>query len=355
MRRAPLLFLAVLLAVLPAAAGGAPQPAQPRAAHTATLLADGRVLLAGGCTAESCELDERGATTELFDPGTGRFVPGPPLLRPRVSHGAVRLRDGSVLVFGGWDDQGVTGRAEILRPGASRFAAAPPLRNARGGFTWTVLRDGRVLVVGGSANGSPLRSAELYDPATGRFRATGSLRTARVAHAAALLPDGRVLVAGGERDGEVLASVEIWSPRSGRFTPARPLREARHKHAAVPVRGGVLVLGGSDVRDFRGRHASAELYLAGTGRWATAGPLAVPRFKFSDAVVPLPGGGALAAGGGRTAELYDPARRRFVTRPGPGRALSFSTATRLRDGRVLVAGGYDDRISLVRAAWLLRP
>ena len=61
----------------------------------------------------------------------------------------------------------------------------------------------------------------------------------------------------------MFASVEIWSPRTGRFTPAAPLLQRRHKHAAVAVRGGVLVVGGSDERDFAGRRSSAELYLAG--------------------------------------------------------------------------------------------
>ncbi len=352
-------LVALALAVPALAAGGAApalQPEVPRAAHTATLLASGEVLVAGGCTLDGCEQDAQGATTELFSARTGRFRAGPPLLRPRVSHGAVRLKDGSVLVFGGWAGRSPTASAERWRPGAKRFVAAKPMRTPRGGFTVTTLRDGRVLVAGGSNRTGTLRSAELYVPKTGSWVRTGSMQAARDAHTATLLPDGRVLVVGGSADEDgVLASAEIWSPRTGRFTAAVPMRQPRHKHAAVAVRGGVLVLGGSDERDFAGRRSSAELYRVATGRWERVGSLSAPRFKLGDAVVALPDGGALVAGGGARADRYEPRSRRFRPKAGTGRTLSFATATRLKSGRVLVVGGYDDRIELARGAWLLRP
>ena len=130
---------ALVLAVPALAAGGAaPSPAAPnvpRAVHTATLLASGDVLLVGGCTVDGCELDERGATTEIFDAKTHVFRPGPPLRRPRDGHGAVRLADASVLVFGGWTGNIPTTSAERWRPGADRFDSAAPMRTPRGGFT----------------------------------------------------------------------------------------------------------------------------------------------------------------------------------------------------------------------------
>ena len=353
--------LAALVLAVPALAAGGAVPTQeplsvPRAVHTATLLDSGDVLVVGGCTVDGCELDERGATSEIFDAESLRFGPGPPLARPRVGQGAVRLADGSVLVFGGWTGNNPTASAERWRPGADRFEAAAPLRTPRGGFTVTTLRDGRILVTGGSDGTRTLRSAELFDPARGRFVATGSMRAAREAHTATLLPDGRVLVAGGSAEGKgVLASAEIWSPRTGRFTPAAPLYYKRHKHAAVAVRGGVLVLGGSDERDFGGRRFSAELYQPALRRWVRVGSLTARRFKLGDAVVALPDGGALVAGGAPSADRYDPQARRFRAEAGTGRVLSFATATLLRDGEVLVVGGYDDRIAVVDAAWLLHP
>lgn len=351
---------ALLLAVTALAAGGAPPapeaPNVPRAVHTATLLASGDVLVAGGCTVDGCELDDRGATTEIFDAKSLRFGPGPPLTRPRDGHAAVRLADGSVLVFGGWTASKPTSSAERWRPGTDRFDSSPPLGTPRGGFTVTTLRNGRFLVTGGTSGSRTLRSAELFDPVRGRFVPTGSMRSARAAHTATLLPDGRVLVAGGSVEGKgVLSSVEIWSPRTGRFTPAAPLHDSRHKHAAVVVRGGVLVLGGSNERDFAGRRSSAELYRPSLRRWVRVGPLSAPRFKLGDAIVTLPDGGALVAGGAPTADRYDPQARRFRAEPGTGRTLSFATATRLRDREVLVVGGYDDRIAVAGEAWLLRP
>ncbi len=143
----------------------APGLAVARAAHTATLLSDGTVLVAGGCTGDSCELDSRGATTEVFQPKSGRFTPGPRLPAPIVGHSATRLADGKVLLAGGWDDSGLTDRAYLYDPGSRTFAATGSMQAARGGFTATRLRDGRVLFAGGSSNGAPLRSAELYDPA----------------------------------------------------------------------------------------------------------------------------------------------------------------------------------------------
>ena len=351
---------ALILAVPAIAAGGAaPSPGSPnvpRAVHTATLLASGDVLVVGGCTVDGCDLDKRGATTEIFDSRTHRFRAGPPLVRPRDGHAAFRLRDGSVLVFGGWTASKPTAGAERWRPGTDRFVSAAPMRTPRGGFALTRLLDGRILVTGGTDGTRALRSAELFDPARGRFVATGSMRAARAAHTATLLPDGRVLVAGGSADETgVLAAVEIWSPRTGRFTPAAPMRDARHKHAAVAVRGGVLVLGGSDDRDFAGRRSSAELYQPAARRWVRVGSLSAPRFKLGDAVVGLPDGGALVAGGAPAADRYDPRGRRFRAGTGTGRTLSFATATRLQDGEVLVVGGYDDRIAVAGEAWLLRP
>jgi len=119
--------------------------------------------------------------------------------------------------------------------------------------------------------------------------------------------------------------------------------------------GGVLVVGGSDERDFAGRRSSAELYRPDLRRWVRVGSLSAPRFKLRDAVVALPGGGALVAGGAPGTDRYDSRTRRFRAGAGTGRVLSFSTATRLEGGEVLVVGGYDDRIAVARSAWLLRP
>jgi hypothetical protein len=348
-------LLGLLLSAVVASPSGGTVMTTPRAAHTATLLESGEVLIAGGCSVGGCELDDRGRTTELFDPRAGRFRAGPPLLRARVGHAAVRLRDGYVLVAGGWGASEPTATAELYEPGQG-FSRLPSMTMPRGGFSATLLRDGRVLIAGGTDGRRSLRSAELFEPRSRSFRATGSMRSARAAHAAAVVRGGRVLLAGGSADERVLASAEVYDPRTGRFTPAGPMTLPRHKHAAVSLRdGGALIVGGSNDRDFRGRYRSAELYTPRSGRFVRVGQMSQARFKLPDAVVRLPSGHVLVAGGARRAELYDPARRRFRRAGNAGPALSFSTATLLRDGRVLVAGGYDDRIAVTSRAWTISP
>jgi hypothetical protein len=349
--KAMLILLAVAVTASPS---GGITLTMPRAAHTATLLQTGEVLFAGGCSVDGCELDDRGRTTEIYDPKAGGFRAGPPLLRPRVGHAAVRLRDGSVLVVGGWSGSDPTASAELYRPGRG-FVSLPSMTTPRGGFAATVLFDGRVLIAGGTDGDRTLRSAEIFDPRSRTFRRTGSMRVPRSAHAAARLVSGRVLVAGGSDGDRVLSSAEIYVPKSGRFLPARSMTVARHKHAAVTLRrGSVLVLGGSDERDFRGRYRSAELYDTTRSRFVPVGQMAEARFKLPDAVVRLPSGKVFVGGGGRTAELYDPARRRFRLAGSAGARFSFATATALPDGRVLVAGGYDDRIAVTSHAWIAR-
>jgi hypothetical protein len=349
-------LLLVGLLALPALVGSMPSTkmAVPRAAHTATLLPSGRVLVVGGCTADSCELDERGATSELFDPATSRFGPGPQLSAPRVGHVAALLPDGSVLVAGGWLPTGLTASAERYDPASGAFVPAGRMTTPRGSPIATRLADGRVLIAGGSGDRGVLRSAEVYDPRTGTFVPTGQLAVGRGAHAAVALRDGRVLVIGGSDGRHVLASTELYDPRFGRFQPGPRLVTARHKHAAVALRdGSVLVVGGSDERDGFGRYDSAELWKPGWPRFRPAGRMANRRYKLADAVARLADGRVLVAGGARELERYDPRTRRFEAAGRIGAELAFSTATLLRDGRVLVAGGYDERIRVTRTAWII--
>jgi Kelch motif len=212
-----------------------------------------------------------------------------------------------------------------------------------------------VLVTGGVDGERTLASSELYDPRTGRFARTGSMRWPRNAHTATVLRDGRVLVAGGSTGSRVLATAEVWHPRTGRFTTVGTLRSPRHKHAAIALRDGrILIVGGSDARDFRGKYRSAELYLPKRGRFVRTASMQSARFKLPDAAVRLADGSVFIAGGAAEAERYEVRRRRFVRSGSLGVELSFSTATVLRDGRVLVVGGYDGNIEPTAGTWLFR-
>jgi hypothetical protein len=118
--------------------------------------------------------------------------------------------------------------------------------------------------------------------------------------------------------------------------------------------GSVLVVGGSDSNDFFGRHRTAEIFDAARGRTRRLVRMREARFKLPDAVVRLPSGRVLVAGGGVAVEIYDPRAGRFRGGGRIGTTLSFSTATVLEDGRVLIAGGYDDRIAVTRDVWTYR-
>jgi hypothetical protein len=173
-----------------------------RITFTDTLLRDGRVLVVGGFSSNGSGVQ---ASAELFDPATGRWTSTGGLRTPRRNHTATLLPDGTVLVAGGSNADGWLRSAEPYEPASGRWKRVAPMTTARGGGTATLLGNGRrrVLVAGGG-NPSALRSAELYDPALGRWSTTGSM--SGYSGAAALLRDGRVLVAG--------PSCRTWRPRN---------------------------------------------------------------------------------------------------------------------------------------------
>ena len=339
---------------VPTLAAVAPMPS-PRAVHSATRLSDGRVLLAGGCKADGCEEGIAGDAI-LFDPASGRFSPAGMLIKARVGHRAVALDDGSVLLFGGYTQDGVTDLVERYDPKRGRFEPHGKMLEARDGFSATRLADGSILIAGGYTQGMRrLASAERYDPATGRSVAIGKMATPRMSHTATLLADGRVLLAGGSRSSsEVLDSIELFDPRQGTFAPAGTLAHARHKHAAIARGDRVLLLGGASIPEADGHFDDSEW-------WSAAGVAAGPRmargrYKFLDSLAPLANGGTLVGGGGASAEWLDAEGARFHPVAGDiGAALAFASATALNDGRVLLAGGYDSDIRVSRQAWLLTP
>ena len=330
-----------------------------RAAHTSTLLSDGRVLIVGGCTNHGCDPGRDANTAELYDPLTGQFSRIGKMHGDRASeHTATLLSDGNVLIAGGWRNRRPTSSSDLYDPVERRFEKGASMAVRRASHTATRLLDGRVLLIGGYDGSNALASAEIYDPAKGVFEPTGPLQTPRAGHVAIRLLDGRVLVIGGGDTYKdiVLSSAEVYDPASGEFMFTGDLTMIRHKHGAASLPDGrVIVVGGSDTSDFYGRYNSTEIYNPKTGVFTAAALMLSPRFKLPNAVVSLPTGEVLVAGGDDRAELYDPQTESFRQVKGnldTGRA--FSTATLLQDGSVLIAGGYDDRIRLTNRAWLYR-
>ncbi len=190
-----------------------------RSGHTATLLPDGRVLVAGGTSRT-----DGGAhgTAELYDPATGTWSATGGMTDARTYQIAASLPDGSALVAGGVPRSDgpspLLASAELYDPDSGTWAATGPMIDVRNDFAATLLSDGRVLVVGSASStveGDGLASAELYDPGSGTWRATWSMNAARWFHTATLLPDGTVLVAGGAGNSGLLSSAELYDPRSG--------------------------------------------------------------------------------------------------------------------------------------------
>ena len=168
----------------------------------------------------------------------------------RFGHTATALADGTVLVAGGLEaGSSALASAERYDPAASAWIACGDLNAPRSGHTATLLASGQVLVVGGACDGVALASAELFDPRTGDWTVTGSLHSARSGHSAALV-DGKVLVAGGSGPQGLLAGSELYDPATGAWSDAGTLDAPRSGHTATLLMDGatVLVFGGDPLQ-----------------------------------------------------------------------------------------------------------
>ena len=364
----PLVYVSVAGAPWPSGTGTVAEIAAmhiARASHTSTLLPNGKVLIAGGFAGSGSEYNPY-RTAELYDPGSGTFQSAAEMTIGRSGHTATLLKSGKVLIVGGWTGRyDLRGSAEIYDPAANTFTPTGNLVIERAGSTATLLADGRVLVAGGEdRQEDAIASAEIYDPATGKFSATGSMANPRGAHTATAQKDGRVLIVGGGSghypSQNVYRSAELFDPVTGKFSSAGQMSVGRHKHAAILLRSGrVLILGGSDNRDWHGEYASAEIYDPASGTFAVTGAMNTSRFKLPAAVALLPSGRVLVAGGGPFAELYDETTGTFLRVPGSlGAARFFASTTLLSGGKALITGGYAESsgsLPATPAAWLYQP
>jgi choice-of-anchor C domain-containing protein len=311
--------------------------------HTATLLADGRVLVTGGEDNSAAVL----TSVELFNPATGTWSVTTPLSHASRIHTATRLLDGRVLVAGGTNNSTPLASAELFYPATGNWASPGPLSTPRVYHTATLLLDGRVLVVGGYNivvfNVVILASTELFNPAMGNWASPGPLSTARYSHTATLLTDGRVLVAGGNDGVNTLDSAEIFNPADGIWSATGSMAQGRQSHKATLLADGrVLVDGGNDGVNTLD---SAEIFNPADGTWSETGSLATARFAHTATL--LPDGRVLAAGGEglggilASVEIFDPGTGTWSTHVSMLNARFFHTDTLLTDGRILAAGGYD--------------
>lgn len=241
-------------------------------------------------------------------------------------------------------------------PGA--YLSPDSLATGRSGHTATLLDDGRIFITGGVVEDSePLASTELYDPVARTVIAGPVMSAPRSVHTATLLPDGRVLLAGGfTTDFSPLASVEIFDPATDTISSATAMLSARSSHSATLLEDGqVLVVGGfSGTSAFTGAATAAAELFDGT-TWTATGSLDEAR-ESQTATRLLDGRVLIAAGQGAfpvlraSAEIYDPQTGTFAFTGSLSTARWWHTATLLPDGTVLIAGGNTDAATGVLTA-----
>lgn len=312
----------------------------PRFLHTATQLHNGNVLVRSASSAEVYDASTRTWTTT-----------GPVVAASGEGLTASLLANGKVLIAGGFvpgPSGAVLMRSELYDPATNTWSATGDMNQARTFFSSITLPDGRVLAVGGrDSAGNILSSTELYDPTTGQWSYTGPLTEAREFSSLVLLRNGTVLVVGGDHDPGLVASTEVYSPATASWAATGDMKAARSQmFATLMPNGKVLAAGGVTVDP-----TSAELYDSETGQWAYTGSMATQRRTgFSGAM--LPSGEAIVTGG----------RSENITRKMPKPTLNLAekynvysgkwssvtpmnayredhTTTGLADGTILVVGG----------------
>jgi hypothetical protein len=306
-----------------------------RYSHTATLLNNGKVLVAGGA-------DSSGgiAAAQLYDPATNTWSATGAMISPRSFHTAALLNNGKVLVMGGTNGSGsLLATAEVYDPASGTWSTTGSMGSPRYWYTATLLNTGKVLVSGGYSNGGALATAEVYDPASGIWSATGPMASPRFNHTATLLNNGKVLVAAGRNNSAPPATAEVYDPASGTWSAAGSMGSPRYSHTATLLNNGtVLVSGGSAIS---ANLATAEVYDPASSTWSATGLMISPRNTHGAAL--LPNGTVLVMGGTNgsllaTAEVYDPASGTWSAAGSMGSSRINHTATLLNNGKVLVVG-----------------
>jgi len=325
-----------------------------RAAHTATLLANGKVLITGGFDSTNAL-----ASTEVYDPATGAFISTGTMTTVRFSQTATLLAhgpaatNGKVLITGGSNSvanrgfipSGDLATAELFDPATGTFTATGAMSELRSEHTATLLANGKVLVACGTAD----NVAELFDPATGSFTSTGHLIAGgRWGCTATLLDDGTVLITGGRDlydvfDGGGILTAELFDPATGTFTASGVMTQFRYSHTAALLNNGKVLLtggiNGDSVQD-------TELFDPTAKAFSHAGLMGSPRANHTatlldDGTVLVAGGLSVATPSGAfaTVDVFNTATDSFTPTGSLGTARFLHTATRLTNGQVLITGG----------------
>ena len=328
--------------------GGPPSMTTPRVDHTATLLNNGKVLITGGSNSSSAGINGLD-TAELYDPVSQTFTPTQgTMTTPRTGHSATLLADGTVLLAGG-NNSTATMSAEIYVPTTDSFHATGNMTTARGAHAAALLLNGKVLIAGGDPSNTVFLApgtAELFDPSTGTFTATGNTNNSRSGPTATLLLDGTVLVAGGDFNGGIglidLISAELYDPNAGTFTLVGNMTIGRVDHTATRLNDGTVLITGGDNTHLAEVFSSAEIYTPASQTFVSVGSMA---FQRASHTATLRATGKVQVSGGTlgvttVTELYDPSQKGFLQSTSLLEDRSAHTATLLPgNAGILVCGG----------------
>lgn len=333
-----------------------------RTAHTATLLANGTVLVAGGFSNSPNKTFD---TAEIYDPATALWTPTGPMTKPRSGHSAFLLPTGKVLVVDGFT-------ADLYDPAQGTWSSTAPQLRSRSDSTATQLADGRVMVCGGSysVNGDPvdLTTAEIYDFTTSSWQYTGTMKGARRNHAATLLSTGKVLISGGETGftyifqsivgpeltyghHATLRSTELFDPDKQTWTSGPDMVTDHWNHSlTADANGGALCMGGNSFAIVSGQ----EIFKSSAKGSSWSFTAAIPRDPYAGSPVLLADGQLLATGAGTLGpytpdnptvtglgNLYNPVKNTWTQAGIMIRPRNGHTATLLPGHQVLIVGGND--------------
>jgi hypothetical protein len=317
----------------------------------AALLQTGKALVVG--------LDESGSTppvaAELYDPSADAWSPTGPMIVPiRVSPTSTLLADGRMLVAGGAAQGGggyVFTSAELYEPSTNSWSATPDMP-AGGGYDKNAavrLSNGQVLIAGGASPDEMdyYNTTELYDPLANAWTTTANMSVVRYYFTLTLLQNGKVLAAGGmtptyPKPAGFLpaptASAEIYDPTASTWTPVAAMNLPRANHIAILLSDGdVLVIAGDS------SSSAAEIYNPNTNTWTEVGNLEIPRTAFTATLLPsgkvIVAGGESGSGALSETELFDPVTGTWSPAASMESAREQHGATLLPNSTLLVAGG----------------